>query len=112
MEPAEAARLPLYAGSGGEHLRNAKSRFPQSVRSAGLHQRRGPDHHFPVRIGLDAAYRRRAEHPHHGDDPATAWQYGDGRRRRQRPARPLQYSGLNRPRSAVDQPAGLSDAAV
>ncbi len=27
MEPAEAARLPLYAGSGGEHLRNAKADF-------------------------------------------------------------------------------------
>lgn len=40
------------------------------------------DHHFPVRIGLDAAYRRRAEHPHDGDDPAAARQHGDGRRRR------------------------------
>ncbi len=52
------------------------------MRRAGLNQRRGPHHHLPVCPGLDAAHRRRAEHPHHGDDPAAARQYGDGRRRR------------------------------
>jgi hypothetical protein len=65
-----------YTPGGGEHLRYAESGLPESVRSAGLHQRRGPNHHLPVCAGLDAAHRRRAEHPHHGDDPAAARQHG------------------------------------
>jgi hypothetical protein len=32
LEPAEAARFPLYAGSGRKHLRYAESRLPQSLR--------------------------------------------------------------------------------
>jgi formate dehydrogenase major subunit len=65
----------------------------------------------PVRARLDAALHRRAEHPYHGDDPAAARQHGDGRRRRERPARSLQHSGSDRPRPAVAEPAGLYDAA-
>jgi formate dehydrogenase major subunit len=60
---------------------------------------------------LDPALHRRAEHPHHGDDPAAARQHGDGGRRRQRPARPLQYPGSDRPRPALHQPARLHVAA-
>jgi anaerobic selenocysteine-containing dehydrogenase len=50
---------------------------------------------------------RRAEHPYHGDGSAAARQHGDGRRRRERPARSLQHSGSDRPRPAVSKPAGL-----
>jgi formate dehydrogenase-N alpha subunit len=95
-----------------ENICGTPKRTSQSVRSAGVNQRGGPNHHLPLRAGLDAAYRRGAEHPYHGDDSAAARQYGDGGRRRQCAARALQYSGANRFRPALDQPAGLPDAAV
>jgi formate dehydrogenase-N alpha subunit len=43
--------VSLYAGGGGEYLRYAESGLPQSVRSAGVNQRGGPNHHLPYALG-------------------------------------------------------------
>jgi formate dehydrogenase-N alpha subunit len=51
VEPAETARFPLYAGGGGKHLRYAESGLPESVRSAGLNQRRDRTTTFLYALG-------------------------------------------------------------
>ena len=58
-------------------------------------------------LGLDAAFGRRAEHPHHGDGPASAGQYRRGRRRDERAARSFQHPGPDRcrPRCRTRCPA-------
>ncbi len=65
----------------------------------------------PLRARLDAAHHRRAEHPHHGHDPAPAREHGHGGRRRERAARPLQHPGAHRPRPAVRPAPRLPHAA-
>src|SRR5258708_2344128 len=65
----------------------------------------------PACAGLDAAFGRFPEHPHHGDDPASAGQYRRGGRRDERAARPFQHPGPDRCRPSVGCDARLSDDA-
>ena len=99
---------PLHARDG--RARSAASRRRRSCRwprpSA---PRSGPRAHGGVllRRRLDAAHRRRAEHPR-GDDPAAAaGQHRPARRRDPRPPRPRHDPGLDRHPDAVQPPARL-----
>ncbi|VEA38068.1 Formate dehydrogenase major subunit [Salmonella enterica subsp. enterica] len=55
-----------------------KADFLKVCEVVGLYQRAGSHYDLPVCAGLDATYRRGAEHPYYGDDPVAARQYGDG----------------------------------
>ncbi len=64
-----------------------------------------------VRARLDAAFDRRAKHPHYGDGAASARQYRRCGRGDERPARAFQHPGADRHWPAVEPDARLSDAA-
>ena len=51
---------------------------------------------------LDAAFRRRPEHPHHGDGAASTGQYRRCGRRHERAARPFEHPRADRCRPAVE----------
>ena len=72
------------------------------------HEESGDDH---LRRRLDAAHLRNADHPHGGDDAAAAGQRGPGGRRRQRVARPFEYSGRHGHGRHFRQLAGISEGA-
>ena len=61
-----------------------------SIRKDGDMKKVGDDH---LRGRLDAAHLRHANHPHRGDDSAAARQRRTRGRRRERAARPFEYSG-------------------
>ena len=88
--------------------------IPEGRRPLHLHPQRwrheeSRDDH--LRSRLDAAHLRHADHPHGRDDPAPARKHRTCRRRRQRPARPLEHSGRDRHGGHVRQPARLSKGA-
>ena len=63
-QPAAQARRPLHAGDGVAHLRHAAGQVPADLRAVREHVGAGQGADEPVRARLDAAFGRRAEHPH------------------------------------------------
>jgi hypothetical protein len=92
----EEALQPLHAGTGEQDHRHAAGRLPQDLRNDGGDVGARQDHDDLLCAGLDRAFGRLAEHPHHGPDPAPARQHGHGGRRHQRAARPRQRAGHHR----------------
>ncbi len=118
--PASALRLPdpqaplraLHAGDGRAGLRHAAGHLP--ARRRGDHARTpgASDHRLLLRRRLDAAHRRRAEHPRGGDPAAAARQHRPARRRHPGAARPRHDPGLDRHADALQPAARLpADAA-
>ncbi len=88
-------------------------RVPADRRRVLPRLRPGADRRDLLRRRLDAAFGRRADHPHRGDPAAAARQHRPARRRHPRAARPRLDSGLDRHPDALRHPARLpADAGV
>ena len=110
----EAALRALHAGDG----RRACAAFPRDSfvrdRRRVLPRVRPRTHRRDLlRRRPDAAFGRRADHPHRRDPAAAARQHRPARRRHPRAARPRVDSGIDRHPDALRPPARLSaDAGV
>ena len=97
---AEHVRLHASTSSSRSARRCARTRAASGRRA------------FVLRGRLDAAHRRRPEHPHGRDHPAAAREHRPARRRDHGAARPRVDPGLDRHPDALQHPARLpADAA-